>query len=88
MNIDLKPEQRQLLELLIEQGYYQSQEEAIEQALNLLAQDISQDAESGLYSLDERESNTQLLADLETSMREHKAGVTQSISELWDDIEN
>lgn len=88
MNIDLKPEQKQLLELLIKQGYYHSQEEAIEQALNLLAQEISQDAKSGLYSLDEKESNTQLLVDLKTSMREQQAGATQSISELWDDIEN
>ena len=52
MEITLKPEHKKMLESLVQQGYYHSQEEAIERALNLLAQDISQVTESGLYTID------------------------------------
>ena len=87
MEITLKPEHKQMLESLVQQGYYHSQEEAIERALHLLAQDISQVTESGLYAIDEKEPNEQILADLATSIQEAKAGLTFPVSQLWDDLE-
>ena len=40
---------------------------------------------SGLDPIDELEPNSQILADIETSIREIKSGQTFPISELWQD---
>lgn len=39
--------------------------------------------ESGLHLIDENESNTQILADLEEAVRATKAGETFPVAELW-----
>ena len=45
------------------------------------------EAQSGLDPIDEREPISQILADLQISVQQAKAGRTAPISELWDDIE-
>jgi hypothetical protein len=45
------------------------------------------DPTSGLLWVDEHESNTQVLADLQASIKQAAAGQTYPISQLWDDIE-
>jgi hypothetical protein len=40
---------------------------------------------SGLSPVDENEPNTQILADLQESIRAAKAGETYPISQLWED---
>jgi hypothetical protein len=47
----------------------------------------SLDTESGLAWIDEQESKEQILADLQESIQDTKAGKTFSIDELWDGIE-
>lgn len=42
---------------------------------------------SGLDPIDENEPNAQILADLQESIRQGKAGETFPLSELWDGID-
>jgi hypothetical protein len=48
---------------------------------------INSDSVSGLAWMDEQESKAQILADLQESLREGKAGNTFPVSQLWEDIE-
>lgn len=45
------------------------------------------ETQSGLDPIDEQEPISQILADLQISVQQAKAGRTAPISELWDDIE-
>lgn len=47
----------------------------------------SLETESGLKWVDENEPKEQILADLQTSLREAKAGGTQPLEELWTDLD-
>jgi len=47
---------------------------------------ILQDNASGLAWTDEHEPNTQILADLTTSLQQATAGQTYPITQLWDDL--
>lgn len=44
--------------------------------------------ESGLDTIDENEPKGDILADLQESIRQARAGQTYPISELWDDIDS
>ncbi|MDF5735207.1 MULTISPECIES: hypothetical protein [unclassified Nostoc] len=48
---------------------------------------INSDNVSGLAWIDEQEPKSQILADLQESMRQAAVGQTFPVSELWDDIE-
>ena len=52
-----------------------------------LINSINSDHISGLAWIDEQEPKAQILADLQESVREGKAGNTFPISQLWEDIE-
>ncbi|MEB3826369.1 hypothetical protein [Phormidium sp. CCY1219] len=43
---------------------------------------------SGLSSVDENEPKTQILADLQESIRAARAGETYPISQLWEDLDS
>jgi hypothetical protein len=43
---------------------------------------------SGLSPVDENEPNTQILADLQESIRAARAGETYPISQLWEDLDS
>jgi hypothetical protein len=43
---------------------------------------------SGLRSVDENEPKTQILADLQESIRAARAGETYPISQLWEDLDS
>ena len=45
-------------------------------------------AESGLDSVDENESKSQILADLQASIRAVKARKVYPVSQLWDDLDD
>jgi hypothetical protein len=52
-----------------------------------LISSINSDNVSGLAWIDEQEPKSQILADLQESVREGKSGNTFPISQLWEDIE-
>jgi hypothetical protein len=45
-------------------------------------------AESGLDPIDEHEPKSQILADLQASIRAVKAGDVYPVSQLWNDLDN
>lgn len=45
------------------------------------------DPDSGLAWVDEHEPKAQILADLQTSLKEASIGQTFPVSQLWDDLE-
>ena len=45
-------------------------------------------AESGLDSVDKNELNSQILADLQASIRAIKARKVYPVSQLWDDLDD
>lgn len=49
---------------------------------------LLQAIESGLDTIDENEPKGEILADLQESIRQARAGQTYPISELWDDIDS
>ena len=53
-----------------------------EQIINTL-----EDPASGLAWIDEHEPKTQILADLQESLKQAATGQTYPVSQLWDDIE-
>lgn len=46
-----------------------------------------QDPASGLAWVDEHEPNVQILADLQTSLKQAATGQTFPVSQLWDGVE-
>ena len=50
--------------------------------------ELLQPIESGLDPLDETESTADILADLQESIRQSRAGQTYPISTLWSDIDS
>jgi len=46
-----------------------------------------QDPASGLAWIDEHEPNTQILADLQESLKQANAGKTLPVAQIWNDIE-
>ncbi len=52
-----------------------------------LISSINSDNASGLAWIDEQEPKSQILADLQESVRQAALGETFPVSELWDDIE-
>jgi len=52
-----------------------------------LISSINSDNVSGLAWIDEQEPKSQILADLQESVRQAAVGQTFPVSELWDDIE-
>ena len=63
----------------------------IELWLNLLKNIPSMSDESidsGLDSVDENEPKSQIIADLQTSIRAGKAGEVYPVSQLWDELDD
>jgi hypothetical protein len=50
--------------------------------------ELAQQSESGLDSIDEHEPKSQILADLRESIRSAKAGDVYPVAQLWNDLDD